>query len=131
MDWLCPLSVNSLPTSSGTNLLKDQMNQDTGPYATSYQTVNKICPCRKVSFNPQRIGTLRVHTPSKVLEPAQQMLEVPGSQTQTQGLHVCKSCLLWGPMYVDRAYFGLFGAKPQGDWTPNPKAEPAPKTCGR
>ena len=27
-----------------------------------------------------------------------------------QGLHVCKYCLLWGPMYINRAYFGLFGA---------------------
>ena len=26
------------------------------------------------------------------------------------GLHVCKKCLLWGPMYGSRAYYGLFGA---------------------
>ena len=31
----------------------------------------------------------------------------------TQGLHVCKECLLWGPMYINRAYFGLFS--PQGE----------------
>ena len=77
-------------------------------YACMYMSVFRQRPGRALIFSGPEMKRLSVRGP-RASSCKQGLLEST-VEASTLGLHVCKLCLPWGPMYINRAYFGLFGA---------------------
>ena len=57
--------------------------------------------------SPKKLGAVvQYKTPNR----STHGLGAQGKKIWYPGVHVCKQGLLWGPMYINRAYFGLFAA---------------------